>query len=52
MIDEKRKTEDLTGNDEGGTDMPPSTGAGEDEGSTEKEGADGHLKDEQKPTDR
>jgi hypothetical protein len=36
MMDERHKTEDMTGSDEGGTDMPPSEGAGEDEGSAPK----------------
>ena len=49
MIDERHKTEDLTGHREGGTDMPPNDGGGEDEGSAPKEGADDHLKEDQKP---
>lgn len=52
MADERHKTEDMTGSGEGGTDMPPSEGAGEDESSAPKEGDDRHLHENQKPTDK
>jgi hypothetical protein len=42
------KTESLTGQKEGGTDMPADR-EGEDEGSAPVEGQDDHLKDDQKP---
>ncbi len=47
-IDEQRKTEQLTGSGEGGTDMSAGDEGGEDEGSAPKEGNDDHLKENQK----
>ena len=44
------KTKKLTGSDEGGTDMTPGGGAGEDEGSVPTEGGDEDVRDDQKPT--
>lgn len=47
--DDRPKTEDMTKSSEGGTDMAPGNGGGEDEGSAPVEGEDGHLHDDQKP---
>lgn len=47
--DKLHKTDEMTKSSEGGTDMAPGSGGGEDEGSAPVEGEDGHLHDDQKP---
>jgi hypothetical protein len=50
--DDRHKSENLTGSSDGGTDMPPGSGSGEDDGSAPIDGDDDHLKDDQKPITR
>lgn len=47
--DDRHKTEELTKSSEGGTDMTPGSGGGEDEGSAPVDGDDDHLHEDQKP---